>query len=169
MSVTTVNYVRGRHDLTTTEFAVAYAMASHADPRRDRLCTASTDQLALESGIKGLNRDSRRRSIRRIIRRLEAKGVVAAVTGKAGGFHSETVGYEFVLQRGTVASSVTEDSAVLRGSITENFREPPRRTLRSGTEDPECRDGGPGSPPKGFKEKNKEVETHDSLFNLDED
>ena len=90
MSVDTVNYVRSRRDLTPGEFAVAYAMASHAHPKRGQLCTAAVATIAKESGMG-------ERGARKIIRRLETKNpaVVFARTDKKGGDHSQTIGYEF--------------------------------------------------------------------------
>ena len=90
MSVDTVNYVRRRRDLAPAEFAVAYAMASHAHPKRGQLCTAAVATIARESGMG-------ERGARKIIRRLETKNppVVFARTDKKGGSHSQTIGYEF--------------------------------------------------------------------------
>jgi len=66
MSVDTINYVRSRRDLSPAEFAVAYAMASHAYPKRGQLCTASVATIAEESGMG-------ERGTQKIIRRLEAR------------------------------------------------------------------------------------------------
>ena len=92
MSVTTVNYVRGRHDLTTTEFAVAYAMASHANPGTGKMCSASVATIARESGMC-------ERSAQRIIRRLETKPVpvLFARGARSGGRHKATA-YEFNIE-----------------------------------------------------------------------
>jgi len=90
VSVSTINYVRSRHDLSPTEFAVAYAMASHANPQSGRYCTASIETIGRESGLKD------RRAVQRTIRKLEAKPVpviFARTTRKGGSGHA--TGYEF--------------------------------------------------------------------------
>ena len=104
MSCTTINYVRKRRDLTPTEFAVAYAMASHANPKTGKPCTAAVSTIAEESGMEA-------RSARRIIRRLEGKNppVIFAQTSKAGGCHQQTVAYQF--------NTSTEDSTVPREEL----------------------------------------------------
>lgn len=130
MSVATTNYVRSRRDLTPTELTVAYAMASHANPAKGQMCTASVPTIAAESHMT-------ERGVRKIIRRLEAKPVpvIFARSTKAGGRHKATA-YEF-----NDATGNPEPPFPLSGDGN------PERL------DPETRNGWTGNPEPGFPQE----------------
>jgi hypothetical protein len=124
MSVATVNAVRNRRDLSIAEKAVAFAMASHADPKRGNLCTAAVCLIAKESGMG-------ERGARKIIRRLETKTppVLVARTSKIGGPRGATTGYEVNLGTGEPPFSPQESDGgtevQARGNIDALTGEPP--------------------------------------------
>ena len=74
-------------------------MATHADPERGRMCTASVATIGLECGLG-------RRAVQRTIRQLEIRRVILPMGHKRGGRHCETTPYQFNISR--PPSSTTE-------------------------------------------------------------
>lgn len=74
MNIKAAKYVQNRRDLSLAEKAVAHAMAVHAS-YEEAEANMSMTLLAAEAGLK------RRETASRIVERLEAKGVIAAVNG----------------------------------------------------------------------------------------
>src|ERR1700733_4649960 len=90
MSYTVTKFVLELKGLTPSEKAVAHSLAYHAHADgADAYPSMST--IAAEAGLKN------RRNAQRIVRRLEAKGIIAAVSPKSGGRYKSTH-YRFNLE-----------------------------------------------------------------------
>src|SRR5579884_869579 len=103
MSWKLTRLVLERSDLNPTEKAVAHCLAFHAPEKGDAY--PSMDTIALESGL------SCRQAAQRVVRRLEAKGVITPTSTKRGG-KRKTTHYRFANSNPPVAVSASKQQPV---------------------------------------------------------
>lgn len=93
MNIKAAKRVQNRRDLSLAEKAVAYAMAVHASYEQAE-ANMSMTLLAAESGLKN------RETASRIVERLEAKRIIAPVSGRhSKGGRGQTTTFVFILEK----------------------------------------------------------------------